>query len=402
MKIVLKNKSIDAIFIYILILFFGLNFMNMAAYIIIFLLIFIFLIAVKKRKRIAINKELMLLIVCFSVYYFQYIKYNEISFLYGLSVYFLSPIIAYIIGLNIARIAKINLKTIICCLATGYFIHGMLNFLVTPNSLLKLRGIIDYWSNSDLSATLQGTHYVLISSLFFYSIFISKNKICNLLIWFGTLFSIYASIQAATRTLIVIFTIVFLFNALFYIKDNKVKNNKKLIFISSLMIFMLIGIIMYDTNFLNVQQHISELPIFSRSDIESGLDTPRYTYAIESFSYVFSNFKGGVIITDTLGISYIHNMWLDTVNTVGLIPAILLIVYTFSILINLLRLIKSGKVVSSYKYIFISFYIAYFAEFFVEPILEGVPYFFASMCFINGLMFYLMKVGNTCENNLDM
>ncbi|CVH79329.1 hypothetical protein BN3662_03350 [Clostridiales bacterium CHKCI006] len=338
-----------------------------------------------------LNLELLILVCCFTTYFYSYLKYYDLSFLYSFSVYFLSPLIAYFIGLNIYKIPGISIEKIIYSLSLGYFTYGFLNFINTPQVILNSRQIINFWSSDFLTATLQGSFYTLISSLLFYSIFISKKKSIKVLTLLASSFSVYASIQSASRTLLVIFFITFIANILLFTKLKKENFSKKIIAITFLALIALFITISYNNNWLGIQELISSLPISNRTDIQSGLDTPRYEYMIESLKYIFSPFQGGGLITKQLGISYIHNLWLDTVNTVGLVPGAILLIYSVSTLLNILKLIKSNNICLEYKHLFFSLYLSSLMEFFVEPILEGIPYFFATSCLINGLTFFVLK-----------
>ena len=395
-----NRHALKNILIYLVLFLYALNFNNLSAYLIIILFLIVFFKIINRNKKITLNLEFFFLLICFISYFFNYLKYNNVSFLYSISVYFISPILAYLIGLNLQKIPGISTEKILYSLALGYFVYGFLNFISTPKELLNLRQIINYWSNDFISATLQGSFYTLISSMFFYGIIISKKRIVKLISVFTVIFSIYASIESATRTLLIIFFVVFLINILLYIKTNKIRLRNKFVLLICILFVFFILIVIYINNWMGIQEIISTLPINNRTDIESGLDTPRYQYVLESLKYVFHTFQGGGLITKQLGISYIHNMWLDTVNTVGLIPAILLIVYSISTLINICKLLISKTVSLANKHLFISLYIAFLMECFVEPILEGIPYFFASMCFINGLVYYFIKRSNKKNEGL--
>lgn len=83
--------------------------------------------------------------------------------------------------------------------------------------------------------------------------------------------------------------------------------------------------------------------------------------------------------------NYAHNLWIDTINTVGIIPFYLITLYSILTMLNLIKLIKNNNIKDDIKHLLFSIYLGLSINFMLEPILEGVPYLFATMCIINGL-----------------
>jgi len=84
-------------------------------------------------------------------------------------------------------------------------------------------------------------------------------------------------------------------------------------------------------------------------------------------------------------LTFAHNLWLDVGYVAGVIPFILLLAFSWLILRNLLRLIKTKACPIGLKALFTGVYVALLLNFFVEPVLEGYFIHFTILCFIAGV-----------------
>lgn len=98
----------------------------------------------------------------------------------------------------------------------------------------------------------------------------------------------------------------------------------------------------------------------------------------------------GSLFTDPFGwplarYGYAHNLWLDVARVGGLIPFLILVIFSFLLTLFFLKSIYF-KLPSFLRDYFIVFWVSISVVFMVEPILDGMYLFFLVHCFIAGLM----------------
>ena len=81
---------------------------------------------------------------------------------------------------------------------------------------------------------------------------------------------------------------------------------------------------------------------------------------------------------------YAHNLWIDFGLNGGIVPFALLVIFSVSSLITCIRFVKYANISDTTKSMVILSYIAFNANFMLEPILDGVPFMFFMYCMICG------------------
>lgn len=105
-------------------------------------------------------------------------------------------------------------------------------------------------------------------------------------------------------------------------------------------------------------------------------------YLSKIFDYPF----GGIPKSPFLMNSYAHNLWIDTARTTGLIPFIILIIFSTLVIKDSWWLYKH---IDSNRFAFSAILlcqILILTQFFTEPILEGAPMLFMFGCFTFGMV----------------
>lgn len=132
---------------------------------------------------------------------------------------------------------------------------------------------------------------------------------------------------------------------------------------------------------MNFKNTIYSSPLFERLSVAENFksgDTSRINMYILALTNVIDKpFGDGTLDTA-------HNLWLDILKQTGWIPFMFLIVFTFSAVKNISIFIKSKNFSESNRFLVLSIIIAYFLNFFVEPIMKGAPYYFSSFCICLG------------------
>jgi hypothetical protein len=118
----------------------------------------------------------------------------------------------------------------------------------------------------------------------------------------------------------------------------------------------------------------------------------------EDLRFLEYPFGGGFLIQNS-DWGYLHNMWLDVYNVVGIIPFLLLLVLTFCFFFSYLRFNRLMKNTGreNERIVFQSLLIAFFLNMMIEPIIEANPYYFLIV-----LMFFGAMEGYTYKILTDM
>lgn len=347
----------------------------------IFGITFSYMAIVKKRLLYPKNKNFYILII-FSIVYsiFAYINNNYFS-----TFLLIGPPIAYYCGTIIAELVNHDEHYITKCIvaiAVGFFIHAMLNYMININSLN--RNTIDFWTKEMSSATLQATMLTMILSLEYWGVFYTKK------IWLKVIFIIFLILAIlyisiiGSRTPLAIAIIVFLANLIIDgIYNKRIRKTMKIFGI--VVIVIMIAIVTINSNEY-IRESIKESNIIKRFLDEATIES--------DLSRLKSQILGiGLVIEHPMGtdetiedLKYVHNMWLDVGKEVGILPCILLIIYTINTIKSLICIIKGNNVSHGYKILIGSLYMGININFLLEPIIQGIPFLFVIFIIINGLI----------------
>lgn len=347
----------------------------------IFFLLSIFLIVcyILKNKKILIPKSssFALLTVFELLYLFFSLLYNT----FEISI-FLFPILFYYDGFLLIEMSNNACKkkeyifTIIKSIIFGLFIHGMLNYFNNLNSVN--RNVIDYWTNTPLSATLQAMLVVLYNSLLFYYLFYERKITKKILYLVGFVFSLLYLFLIATRTGIIIILVTLVINVIYSLHLSGKLTMKKLFFI---IIIVLILIFSYNKDIFNIKSMYEKSNLYYRINDNTvrSSDDHRFYYQINTLNKIFESF---IFKPDIKEYAYAHNMWLDIGKNTGILPFLFLFAFSVVSIVQVLKYTKYLKNKNGLKIAFVSMIFALNVNFFVEPI---VPLFLGVYCFIIGM-----------------
>lgn len=355
---------------------------------------------VRKKIYIRLSKNLVVLFL----FLFSYIIMSMINRLTISSFIFIGGIASYYIGEFITHNSKDKENDItkyIISLAIGFFIHAMLNYSINLTS--ASRNTIDFWTNTKLAATHQGTFLTMYVSLLFYVFVYKKELYLKILYVVGLLFSFLYLFVLGNRTQIVILLIVFLFNLIIYILKDK-NNNNKVLDIAKILLCILFIFTLYNKNCFNIKNYLENSNLmqrFEKNDVKSS-DENRFLAQYLGFVSIIDNPFGTKEIIGNL--NYSHNMWLDVGKNYGIISYSLLTIYSIMTIVSIRSIIKYSSYSNGFKCLLTSIYSGVYLNFLVEPILEGVPFFFIISLLINGMVdecAYSLKKGVKNENIMD-
>ena len=101
---------------------------------------------------------------------------------------------------------------------------------------------------------------------------------------------------------------------------------------------------------------------------------------------------------DLYGLEYAHNMWLDTLNAVGVFPFVFLVIYSLLTIRTIYKIVKTRCLNIEDTLILFSVTMSVYTNFMLEPIIEGFPYYFILMCMVNGVAYGKYNVANQVNN----
>lgn len=389
--------TIEKNIIFIVILLAVSNFLLKGTHLV-FLAFMLLLIFIKRVKLNGISLLILLFSILYAVSELVYSNRSLISALGG----FIFPM-GYIMGYNLLckqenfsdNIAK-NMTYISFAMAS----HGILNFFYN----LKIGGLnifstglsYDFWSKTFSTATGQASYYyyLAITFVFFLTSKYFGNK--KILIWIFFAICLLHNILIGGRTFLVLIVIAICANFLFYLLFSN-RKEKVLKFIFIIFMVILVIFILYNYNLLGIRDIFEKSYFYRRffyaNKYEEISKTSRWNTKVIYFQNMLTYLFGGNNIRDKLGAGYAHELWLDTYDTAGLIPFIILVIITIHSIKSVYKIIKRKGLPFEIRGMILSFLTVSLAAFFVEPIIEGCPMVFFSFCYIQGILdkYFIIK-----------
>ena len=294
--------------------------------------------------------------------------------------FLIAPPISYIICDTYCR-NKGNAEKGIKVLIWGMFLHGTLNMILTLSAGYQKGYIEDIWGGS-LTTTLQGMLLTPMAGLMYYGIKqLRTNKVRGCIYIAASIVSVVFSIITGRRTLILIFAGVLFINIVRSLyKARRFDSFVKMVGI--IILILGIGAFLYSKDIFGIKTFFLQSNFYYRvfeSD-QTELGASRTAIHLYVIKHIGDYFFGG---NAPIGIAnYAHNLWLDVMVMCGVIPMILLIIFTYKTAKTALSL-RSGNL----KTLYVLAFLAINAAFFVEPVLSGAPHVFIMMCMMNGMIF---------------
>lgn len=243
------------------------------------------------------------------------------------------------------------------------------------------RSIPMFWNGKIVSATLMGAY--LTFNMCIPAILISKGgklnmpfKITASLIFIVTLLCVF---RLGSRTQLVITAATILFSLLFVIPNQSIKANLKLLVILGLGAVFIMNFFSFDLEADYLSTLGQRLQEGSDNSGSAGGRTERWAKSLENlftkpFGWSLNEF------------GYSHNMWLDVARYAGIVPFLLLVVFTIRSFFNIRKALKLYPKELLLNTTILVYSIALFLIFFVEPIMEGLFNLFVVFCLFQGII----------------
>lgn len=370
------KKKREGVFIYLsLILLYFTNFMNVGHYAIFALFPIVIIMFFRTGAKINIQ-QFMLLLFCSVFGYFLNAYQLRTPGIIFITVVF--PSVFYFLGKYLAhKSKKVTMHVLVLTILTitGF---GFTN-VYTSNviDLLQWRGVESVWGYK-ISATGINAYISLGLSLI-PMLFIkdSKRKKLLYLIIFGL--SVYSMTKMGSRTGILIIALSI---ASYFLILKRV--TKKSIFV------LVIGAFAAMYYYKNAQGSL----FLSRTSGMSFADDPRIKAWDAAWKGLFLFPSGGK--QTVLPLQYAHNLWLDVGFETGIIPFLLLAIFSLLVLLNVVKLNRI-EIPYKLKVLFLCLSSAFVVTFFMEPVLEGWIFYFNAFCLYAGLLNGTISTSNVIE-----
>ena len=386
MRIALKSEfSLSQIIILTLLLLASMNVLNLYFY---FLFAAFWVSVIASFRNFVVDKLFfVLLVLSFSYLIFDPDSLSSITLIIKR---FIFPM-CYLMGLNFLNQGKNDSKTAVSrekILKTGFlipaigaFFHYLLNMAVNINSLN--RNTVDVWTGEIMLATGQACLAIMAIGVFSATLFSESSKVSKFISAVGLLGIYTYNLVLAGRTLIVLSVMILSVALIYSVKNSDFKRNLNVIIVTIVIIVMIV--LAYTQDLFGFRNWILGSNLSARFDIIQFDEDSRLANKLLYFSNMLEYPFGGGSLRNYVG-GYAHELYLDVYSDTGVLGYVSIIIFVAFSSINAWNVMKKGNVSKNFKLLLLCIFVSILAEFFLEPIVQGVPWMLCSFCFYSGLL----------------
>ena len=374
--------------VYIMLMFFAFATMNLVNRYNYFVYIALIFFCLKPMRRFKLDAAPIILLFILGLSWMLFSTFTTGS-IFGLIKPF-TYLLCYMIGASMMNDDddygkdKMPLKLfyiMVTAVSAGSMVHYLLNWIINVGS--QDRNTMDIWTKAVMAATGQAALACLPLGLAVACLFIETNKKIKIASIITIILVLGYNLILSGRTLILMFLILLAAGFLHNFSMQK-KGKIRLVIIIAAVIALLIYA--YQSNLFNVRTYIEDSPIYQRffnedSSMEIDQDTRMEAklYHLQNMGrYLF----GGANIKKEFG--YAHDILLDTYDEAGVFALIGIIGYLLVSFVHLLKCLKDKSLPFAFRNIVLCIYTVVYLDFMIEPILQGMPWLFATFCLIDG------------------
>jgi hypothetical protein len=345
-------------------------------------------------------------VILLTTFSFIYAAFYALNLEFGLQfilIYAVFPPTFYLLGKYLCTKVESEETLFISLFFVGFLLSfsGLISILLSINEggfgQIE-RSLPLFWENRIVSATVMGSFFPLNMSIPALLVVRQIKLSLILRIFMITVFilSLLCILRIGTRTQIVISLFTLLFALIYSIPRQSLKKNIIIFSIFSIGIVFIIQNVTFDLNSDFLSAFADRMENNGGSDIASG--GGRSSRWVKSFENLFTKPLGWSVKE----FGHSHNMWLDVLRASGVIPFLLLVIFTIRSVIKIKRVSNLNKEMLSFFNQIRVYALALFLLFMVEPIFEGMFSTFVLFCFLMGVITtfekrYLITRSNTTE-----
>ena len=276
-----------------------------------------------------------------------------------------------------------KISKIIYVVMFGLLVHYLLNFITNIGS--DERNTTDFWLKGVLSATGQSALACIPIAVACCWLVSNSSKLKKFLAVLIILFILAYNLILAGRT-IIIMSIICLATAIIHVIVNG-KGVKKSYVLFTVLFIILGTILLINYNAFGLRDFVLESNLYERFFGDWSLDVNedgRVGAKIEYLQRFFENVWGGSHLRGEIG--HAHDLYLDTYDYAGIFALIAVVIYMVGSIKRTIKIISIKSVSFNFKQLILCVFLIVNLEFFIEPILYGMQWLFASYCFLDGLL----------------
>ncbi len=278
-------------------------------------------------------------------------------------------------------------------IAAGLLIHYALNWYINFDSY-EFRDTIDIWSGESLAATGQAAIGCIPLALAIACIFSTCRKLFKVFAWITIVIVLGYNLILSGRTLLLMALILALlafFHRFLSAKQGKMRT------VLLILVGIAIVLLIYEFNVFGVRSFVEDSPLYDRFfaadnvmefDDDTRLDRKLY-YLQNLYQYPL----GGTNMREVIG--HAHDIYLDTYDEAGVFAFLAVVVYILRSVGTLIKCLKDKTLPFALRQTILCVYTAIYIVFFLEPILQGMPWLFASFCLFEGYLHRLVRHNTT-------
>lgn len=277
---------------------------------------------------------------------------------------------------------------LVTVIALGLLIHYALNWYINFDSY-ESRNTIDVWTGEVLAATGQAAIACIPLALAIACISSECRRLFKVFAWITIGIVLGYNLILSGRTLLLMTLLLALlafFHRFLVVKQGRART------VLIVLIGIAVGLLIYEFNVFGVRSFIEDSPLYDRffatdSTMEFNDDQRldrKWYYLQNLYRYPF----GGTHLRDIVG--YSHDLYFDTFDEAGVFAFLAVIVYVLRSVGTLINCLKDKTLPFALRQIGFCVYVGIYIVFFLEPILQGMPWLFASFCMLEGYLHRLI------------
>lgn len=282
-----------------------------------------------------------------------------------------------------------KVSSVIYVMAGGAFLHFLLN-MITNLKVIKREMVIDFWTKSEMAATGQAALACLAVAISIAFLFTKVGKWKKFVAILTLALIVSYNLILAGRTIFVLIIVV-LIAALVYLRTVEKKKISNVILIC--MAIILVLLILYQVNIFGIRTTVESsnfyLRFYGDASTQELNDDARWTHKLAYLEHFLKYPFGGGNIRNLYGHSA-HDLYLDTYDESGVIAFLAIVIYIISSLIRMVKCVRNKNIALETRLLIFCVYLVCNIEFWLEPIMRGMPWLLTSYCFIDGAVTYLL------------
>ena len=381
--------------IYITLLFLGLAAMNLIGRYYYFTYIALIFFCLKPNRKFKVDIVPVILLFLVGLSWVLFSPATSLS-IFGLIKPF-TYVLCYIIGASMLdddddygkdetplKLFYITVATV----SAGSMVHYLLNWIINIGA--QDRNTIDIWTNEVMAATGQAALACLPLGLAVACLFVKTDKKIKIASIVTVVLVLGYNLILSGRTLIIMCLILFAVGFLHNLAMQKKGRWRLILIIVAVIVFIIYA---YRANLFNIRTYIEQSPVYERfflEDSNQGIDEDsrmrKKLYHLENMDrYIF----GGAHIRQEIG--HAHDILLDTYDESGVFALVGMIGYLLVSIVHLVKCLTNKSLPFEFRNIILCVYVTVYIEFMVEPILQGMPWLFATFCLIDGYVSRILR-----------